>query len=41
MKEYATDINKDARRLNRLVGEMLDLSRMESAGWRSTWSRST
>src|SRR5204863_5280893 len=30
MKEYATDINKDARRLNRLVGEMLDLSRMES-----------
>lgn len=30
MKEYATDINKDARRLNRLVNEMLDLSRMES-----------
>jgi signal transduction histidine kinase len=30
MKEYAVDINKDARRLNRLVGEMLDLSRMES-----------
>ena len=30
MKEYATGINKDARRLNRLVGEMLDLSRMES-----------
>lgn len=30
MKEYAGDINKDARRLNRLVNEMLDLSRMES-----------
>ncbi|MCC6174332.1 MAG: GAF domain-containing protein [Chloroflexi bacterium] len=30
MKEYAADINKDARRLNRLVNEMLDLSRMES-----------
>ncbi|MFN8636436.1 MAG: GAF domain-containing protein [Chloroflexota bacterium] len=30
MKEYASDINKDARRLNRLVNEMLDLSRMES-----------
>jgi signal transduction histidine kinase len=30
LKEYATDINKDARRLNRLVNEMLDLSRMES-----------
>jgi signal transduction histidine kinase len=30
MKEYAADINKDARRLNRLVNEMLDLGRMES-----------
>lgn len=30
LKEYAADINKDARRLNRLVNEMLDLSRMES-----------
>ncbi|MFN8524413.1 MAG: GAF domain-containing sensor histidine kinase [Chloroflexota bacterium] len=30
MREYASDINKDARRLNRLVTEMLDLSRMES-----------
>jgi signal transduction histidine kinase len=30
MKEYAADINKDAQRLNRMINEMLDLSRMES-----------
>jgi len=30
MKEYATDINKDAQRLNRLINEMLDLDRMEA-----------
>ena len=30
MKEYATDINKDAQRLNRMITEMLDLDRMES-----------
>ncbi len=30
MKEYAADINKDARRLNRLINDMLDLSRMEA-----------
>jgi signal transduction histidine kinase len=29
-REFAGDINKDARRLSRLVGEMLDLDRMES-----------
>jgi signal transduction histidine kinase len=30
MKEFAGDINKDAKRLNRLITEMLDLDRMES-----------
>jgi signal transduction histidine kinase len=30
MKEYATDINNDALRLNRMITEMLDLDRMES-----------
>lgn len=30
MKEYASDINKDAHRLNRMITEMLDLDRMES-----------
>jgi signal transduction histidine kinase len=30
MKEYATDINKEAKRLNRMITEMLDLDRMES-----------
>ncbi|HYK97053.1 MAG TPA: GAF domain-containing protein [Candidatus Acidoferrales bacterium] len=30
MKEYASDINKDAQRLNRLINDMLDLSRMEA-----------
>jgi signal transduction histidine kinase len=30
IKEFAGDINKDARRLNRLITDMLDLDRMES-----------
>jgi signal transduction histidine kinase len=30
MREYAGDINKDSRRLNRMIDEMLDLDRMES-----------
>jgi signal transduction histidine kinase len=30
MREYADDINKDARRLARLITDMLDLDRMES-----------
>jgi len=30
MKEYASDINKDAQRLTRLINDMLDLSRMEA-----------
>ena len=30
MREYAGDINKDARRLNRMINEMLDLDKMES-----------
>jgi len=30
MKEYAGDINKDTKRLNRLITELLDLDRMES-----------
>jgi signal transduction histidine kinase len=30
MREYAEDINKDARRLARLITDMLDLDRMES-----------
>ena len=30
VKEYASDINKDAQRLNRMINEMLDLDRMES-----------
>ena len=30
MREYAGDINKDARRLNRMITEMLDLDKMES-----------
>jgi signal transduction histidine kinase len=30
MREYAADINKDARRLARLITDMLDLDRMES-----------
>lgn len=34
MREYAGDINKDARRLARLIGDMLDLDRMESGQMR-------
>ncbi len=30
VRDYATDINKDAQRLGRMINEMLDLSRMES-----------
>lgn len=30
MKEFAADINSDAKRLNRMITEMLDLDRMES-----------
>ena len=30
VKEYASDINTDARRLNRMINDMLDLDRMES-----------
>ena len=30
VREFAGDINKDARRLNRLITDMLDLDRMES-----------
>ena len=30
MREFAGDLNKDARRLNRLITDMLDLDRMES-----------
>ena len=30
MREYAGDINKDARRLSRLINDMLDLDQMES-----------
>jgi signal transduction histidine kinase len=30
MKEFASDINNEAQRLNRLINEMLDLDRMES-----------
>lgn len=30
MREYAADINKDAQRLSRMIGEMLDLDRMEA-----------
>lgn len=30
MREFAKDINEDARRLNRMITEMLDLDRMES-----------
>ena len=30
VKEYATDINIDARRLNRMISELLDLERMQS-----------
>jgi signal transduction histidine kinase len=30
MRDYAGDINKDARRLARLISDMLDLDRMES-----------
>ena len=30
IREFAGDINKDARRLNRLITDMLDLDRMES-----------
>lgn len=30
MREFAADINKDAQRLNRMINEMLDLSRMEA-----------
>jgi signal transduction histidine kinase len=30
MKEFAADINRDAQRLNRLIGQMLDLDRMEA-----------
>jgi signal transduction histidine kinase len=32
VKEYAADINTDARRLARLISDMLDLDRMESGG---------
>jgi signal transduction histidine kinase len=30
VKEYASDINKDAQRLNRMITEMLDLDKMEA-----------
>lgn len=30
MKEFAADISREAERLNRMIGEMLDLDRMES-----------
>src|SRR5207253_7504860 len=30
VKGLATDINNDAQRLNRMIGEMLDLDRMEA-----------
>jgi PAS domain S-box-containing protein len=30
VKEFATDINREAERLNRMIGELLDLDRMES-----------
>ncbi len=30
VKEFASDINEDAKRLNRMINEMLDLDRMES-----------
>jgi len=30
VKEYASDINKDAQRLSRMISEMLDLDRMEA-----------
>jgi signal transduction histidine kinase len=30
MREFAKDINRDARRLSRLIGDMLDLDRMET-----------
>jgi PAS domain S-box-containing protein len=30
VKEFAADINREAERLNRMIGEMLDLDRMES-----------
>jgi signal transduction histidine kinase len=30
IKEFAADINREAERLNRMIGEMLDLDRMES-----------
>ena len=30
VKEFASDINKDAQRLNRMITDMLDLDRMES-----------
>jgi PAS domain S-box-containing protein len=36
VKGLATDINKDAQRLNRMIGEMLDLDRMEAGKIRLT-----
>jgi signal transduction histidine kinase len=30
IRDYATDINEEAKRLNRMIAEMLDLERMES-----------
>ena len=32
MKEFAGDINKDARRLGRMINDMLDLDRLQSGG---------
>jgi PAS domain S-box-containing protein len=36
VKGLATDINKDAQRLNRMIGEMLDLDRLEAGKIRLT-----
>ena len=36
MKEFAGDINKDARRLGRMINEMLDLDRLQSGGMELT-----
>jgi signal transduction histidine kinase len=36
MREYAGDINKDARRLNRLMNDMLDLDQLESGEMKLT-----
>ncbi len=34
VKDYANDINEDARRLNRMIGDMLDIDRIESGKMR-------